>query len=93
MFSLSGNLPMSSATLTWELPNIILLLLPQHLQSGCSAMEIYLCVCVLRKKPVMDINGFVGGQREKQRASQPGDDRGGLREDVSVAWAWMMNRM
>lgn len=52
-----------------------------------------MCVCVLRKKPVMDINGFVGGQREKQRASQPGDDRGGLREDVPVAWAWMMNRM
>lgn len=82
--------PLSSATPTWELAKVIFLLFPQHLQSGCSAMGIYLCVCVLRKQLAMNINGFVDGQRRDAESTfQWGGNRGRLREAVLVAWARM----
>ena len=53
-------------------------------------MRIYLCVCVLRKKLAMNINGFEDGQRRDAESTfQWGDDRGRLREAVLVAWARM----
>lgn len=38
--------------------------------------DVCVCVCVLRKKLVMNINGFVDSQRRKaESALQSGDDR------------------